>query len=502
MSVIGPDGRKKVECLKGTPVESVCTDAIVAEFAASISYVQLKKKEDYATLCSQWNAAKDGTVEDGRIFYLSIPPFAYEDTAAWINAHCMPAERKDGVKPFIRAAFEKPFGSDLASAKVQAAALKKSLPDEAIYRVDHYLGKSGVKQISDLRYHNHKELTKYWNTENIQAMEIVMMETEGCAGRTNFYDSYGVFRDIHQNHLTEVLALLLVEEAPDMDAFLASPTLQDMAGELQRKADAIGACHPVQAESARAFQYQGYADEVRVDSKNPEAQSRTATLGTAEIYSGSERFKDIPITITAGKQLSHRRAYVKVIFNHNAPLFKGANLKGQGVHGEEKRQIIFHIQGGIEDEANAGEFIKHGPFLAIGKDVYNALGGAVNLPADRWTKEEDAGKLPKWAGYMAWVNKGVPDRPYDKLLVEMYRGNAADFVGTKGLMNAWTLWDGLLNEYKNEEPTVYNKGIQVDNNHFGDDEAKLERGDMYLLHSMGWPPRMPPDLPPTSHQEL
>jgi len=103
---------------------------------------------------------------------------------------------------------------------------------------------------------------------------------------------------------------------------------------------------------------------------------------------------------------------------------------------------------------------------------------------------------------MAWVNKGVPDRPYDKLLVEMYRGNAADFVGTKGLMNAWTLWDGLLNEYKNEEPTVYNKGIQVDNNHFGDDEAKLERGDMYLLHSMGWPPRMPPDLPPASHQEL
>ena len=72
---------------------------VVAPLAAADSYVQLKKKEHYATLCSQWNAAKDGTVEDGRIFYLSIPPFAYEDTAAWINAHCMPASQPAPLSP-------------------------------------------------------------------------------------------------------------------------------------------------------------------------------------------------------------------------------------------------------------------------------------------------------------------------------------------------------------------------------------------------------------------
>ena len=110
----------------------------------------------------------------------------------------------------MRVVLEKPFGSDLASAKLLASEISKYLREEEIYRVDHHLCKFGVEQILPFRGMNSAWLTPLWNKESIQYIEIAMKERVDVKGRSKFYNSYGVIRDVLQNHLTEILVQLLV----------------------------------------------------------------------------------------------------------------------------------------------------------------------------------------------------------------------------------------------------------------------------------------------------
>lgn len=116
--------------------------------------------------------------------------------------------RPDSSGTLLRVAIEKPFGSDHGSAHAMVADLETELRPDELYRVDHYLGKRGVQQIQVFREHNHELFSRFWNYEHVERVEIVMKETEDCAGRTGFYNEYGVVRDVVQNHLTEILALV------------------------------------------------------------------------------------------------------------------------------------------------------------------------------------------------------------------------------------------------------------------------------------------------------
>ena len=118
----------------------------------------------------------------GRLFYLSIPPFAYADIAKTLNEVCTP--QSGG---FLRVAFEKPFGHDLSSAEEMAQSLADHLDEDQIYRFDHYLGKIGVQQITDFRLAN-PEIEALLNKDHVTHIVISMTETEDCQGRSGFYD--------------------------------------------------------------------------------------------------------------------------------------------------------------------------------------------------------------------------------------------------------------------------------------------------------------------------
>ena len=111
----------------------------------------------------------------------------------------------------MKVVLEKPFGSDVDTARDLSNSLTEHLKEDEIYRIDHYLGKLGVQSLYDFRVKNRNVYEQYLNNKYVERVEVVMKETEDCAGRTKFYNQYGVIRDVLQNHLTEMAALIAMD---------------------------------------------------------------------------------------------------------------------------------------------------------------------------------------------------------------------------------------------------------------------------------------------------
>ncbi|CAM9434664.1 unnamed protein product, partial [Heterosigma akashiwo] len=181
-------------------------------FIANAQYQQLKRGEDYAELSSsiQSQLKSKGTIELGRIYYLSISPDFYQGAAEAISSFGRPVgSSATSAAPWLRVVLEKPFGRDLDSARALSTALAEHLREEEMYRVDHYLGKPAVQAILPLRSHpDSAALENALNAAGVASIQVVLKESEDCAGRAGYYDRYGAIRDVHQNHLTQILALL------------------------------------------------------------------------------------------------------------------------------------------------------------------------------------------------------------------------------------------------------------------------------------------------------
>lgn len=200
-----------------------CPEAACVKFQERVhSYTQLRNEEHWQGLAERLNRDSNGQPEEGRLVYLSIPPSVYASTAQLVNKYLRPSNGG-----YLRVIFEKPFGSDFDSAKALAQELSNELAEEEIYRVDHYLGKAGVQAITQFRHANRLQGSQWedlLSNKHVAHVEVAMMEEEDCAGRTGFYDEYGIVRDVLQNHLTEMVALVAMElpSSDDADAFSAS----------------------------------------------------------------------------------------------------------------------------------------------------------------------------------------------------------------------------------------------------------------------------------------
>lgn len=156
------------------------------QFLQLSQYRQLKTAEDYQALNKDIEAQLQhaGLREAGRIFYFSVPPFAYEDIARNINSSCRP-----GPGAWLRVVLEKPFGHDHFSAQQLATELGTFFQEEEMYRVDHYLGKQAVAQILPFRDQNRKALDGLWNRHHVERVEIIMKETVDAEDPPHFSTS-------------------------------------------------------------------------------------------------------------------------------------------------------------------------------------------------------------------------------------------------------------------------------------------------------------------------
>lgn len=213
------------------------------------------------------------------LFFLAIPPSLFDDVIDGL--------RRVGLHEHGRVVVEKPFGRDRASARDLNACLHRAFPEEAIYRIDHFLGKEGVENLLVFRFAN-SLLEPLWNRSFISSVQITMAEDFGVGSRGKFYESVGALRDVVQNHLLQLVALLAMEPpvAADADA------LADEKTRLFRQIRTIDPADVVRG------QYRGYPDEEGV-----EAGSDVETYVALRVEIDSWRWAGVPWLIRTGKAL-------------------------------------------------------------------------------------------------------------------------------------------------------------------------------------------------------
>jgi glucose-6-phosphate 1-dehydrogenase len=224
------------------------------------------------------------------LFYLEVPQGLFGRIAQGIAQ----AGRAKGGRVMV----EKPFGNDLASAQALNVTLRTYFPEDAIYRVDHWLGLEPVDSLMFVRFAN-STIEPLLNRTYVQSIQITMAEAFDVSDRGSFYDKTGAIKDVIQNHLLQVLATVLAEppDGTGLDAWRAS------------KANLLGALRPLTPELTVKGQYQGY-----LDVKGVAPNSKTETYAAIRLAADSWRWADVPILIRAGKVLPLTATEVTVTF--------------------------------------------------------------------------------------------------------------------------------------------------------------------------------------------
>jgi len=224
------------------------------------------------------------------VFYMAIPPTMFPTVAQSLASV--------GLNERGRIVVEKPFGRDLASARELNTTLHAIFPEERIFRIDHYLGKESVEDLLVFRFSN-TLLEPVWNRNYVRSVQITMSETIGVEGRGAFYDSVGTIRDVLQNHLLQVLALVAMEPPVGPD----SSFLQD------EKAKVFAAMRPIDPAMVVRGQYVGYREEEGVA-----PDSTVETFVAAKLEIDSWRWAGVPWYVRCGKGLTANATEVVVEF--------------------------------------------------------------------------------------------------------------------------------------------------------------------------------------------
>ncbi|MEZ0321408.1 MAG: glucose-6-phosphate dehydrogenase [Thermus sp.] len=237
-------------------------------------------------------------LEGPALFYLALPPTLFPKAVRALGALGLGKERMG----WRRVVVEKPFGTDLASAQALNRLLHRYFREEQVLRMDHFLGKRAVQNLLHLRREN-PGLEALFSRQGTAYVEITYAETLGLEGRARYYEGTGALRDMLQNHLMQLLALV----AMDPPARLEGSSLRAV------RAEALRALLPADPQNAVRGQYQGYQEE---DGVAP--GSRTETYAALRLASQAPRWLGIPFYLRSGKRLAQGLGHV-TLFLHPSP---------------------------------------------------------------------------------------------------------------------------------------------------------------------------------------
>jgi glucose-6-phosphate 1-dehydrogenase len=318
------------------------------------------------------------------LFYLEVPQGLFGRIAQGISE----AGRAKGSRVMV----EKPFGNDLASAQQLNVTMQQYFPEDAIYRVDHWLGLEPVDSLMFVRFAN-SIIEPLLNRTYVQSIQITMAEAFDVSDRGSFYDKTGAIKDVIQNHLLQVLATVLAEppDGTGLDAWRAS------------KADLLGALRPLTPDLTVKGQYQGY-----LDVKGVAPNSKTETYAAIRLAADSWRWADVPILIRAGKCLPLTATEVTVTFRR--PPYDPFGI------GENPNTLRFRIN--PENRVS---------LTLVGKK-----------PGVGWLPEAEDLRFAE--------HPGSDLRPYDRLIGAALAGQRWLFASQEQVEAAWRVVDPVLGD--------------------------------------------------------
>ncbi|MFC0410760.1 glucose-6-phosphate dehydrogenase [Roseomonas elaeocarpi] len=355
-----------------------------------------------------------------RSFYLATSPELY-------GSICTRLRDCGAISPQSRVVLEKPIGHDLDSARAINDAVGEVFEERQIYRIDHYLGKETVQNLLALRFAN-PIFERLWNADIIDHVQITVAETVGVEGRGGYYDKSGALRDMLQNHMLQLLCLLAMEPPVTLDADAVRDEKLKVLRALQTIRPHEVATHTVRGQYAAGVAggkpVEGYLTDL-----NTGERSTTETFVALKAQVNSWRWAGVPFYLRTGKRLPRKVSEIVVQFRK--PPF---SLFPDEVTGSEPNRLLIRLQP------------EEGMRLEI------------------MTKEPGPGGLhlrptPLDINFAETFGRGFPDA-YERLLMDVVRGNATLFMRRDEVEAAWSWVSPLLDAWaeKPEMPKPYAAG--------------------------------------------
>ncbi len=396
---------------KFRPGETV-DDSEWSAFASQLFYVEL----DAVSADADWSglaAHLSGRQDKQRVFYLALAPGLYGAVSANID--------RAGLKtPGSRIVLEKPIGKDLASARDINDAVGSVFEEEAIFRIDHYLGKETVQNLTVLRFMN-SLFEPVWNANAIDHVEITVAESIGAGNRADYYDTSGALRDMVQNHMLQLLCLVAMEPPFDLEP----DTVRD------EKIKVLRALRPITEQNVRNVTVRGQYGEGAVSGEPAPGYadelgraSETETFVAIKASIDNWRWKGAPFYLRTGKRMRARYSEIIIQFKDIAH-----SLVKTGKGGLPPTRMVIRLQ--------PDESVK---LLLVTKDPGP---GGMRL---RY--------VPLNLAYAEHFEARYPDA-YERLLMAVVRGDLGLFMRRDEVEAAWRWVDGILAAWKADETPAY-----------------------------------------------